>query len=156
MLFSCTQEACERFHISSQPYCNKIIPFHSPDLDDRYRQLTCLYLYQNSCQRTQACMFSFCAAMPLTWHDSEDIHAETLPGAITLRLRRFFLYSDLCHLGNQRSGSGGGPGFSGSKFFGRRVFRFRFRLPAVSPPLALLARTPASPFAMRLIPTSSD
>lgn len=45
----------------------------------------------------------------------------------------FFLKSLRCHLGSHRSGSGLGPGFSGSKFLGRRSFRLRFFFSLTAP-----------------------
>ena len=44
--------------------------------------------------------------------------------ALSRLLPLFFLKSLRCHLGSQRSGSGLGPGFSGSKPFGSRGFFF--------------------------------
>lgn len=86
---------------------------------------------------------------PLTWNFHLRCSCDRRPA--TFRFRRFRLYSERCHFGSQRSGSGGGPGFSGSKFFGRRVFRFLFRLcVASSPPVLLPAR--ASPLDILLMP----
>lgn len=53
--------------------------------------------------------------------------------AFSRRLLRFFLKSLRCHLGSHRSGSGLGPGFSGSKFLGRRGFCFLFFFSRTAP-----------------------
>lgn len=53
--------------------------------------------------------------------------------AFSRLLFRFFLKSLRCHLGSHLSGSGLGPGFSGSKFLGSLGFLFLFFFPLTTP-----------------------
>jgi hypothetical protein len=81
-----------------------------------------------------------------------DARQEGMELTLSLRPRRFLLKSDRCHLGSQRSGSGGGPGCSGSKSLGSRICRFLFLLDATgSAPSALLA----SPLAILRVPAGA-
>lgn len=64
-------------------------------------------------------------------HDTADV--EVGHTCFSLRVFRFFLKSERCHLGSQRSGWGMGPGLAGSKSLGWRTFRLRFFLPCGCP-----------------------
>mmetsp|Transcript_32197 Transcript_32197/g.63866 ORF Transcript_32197/g.63866 Transcript_32197/m.63866 type:complete len:221 (-) Transcript_32197:2083-2745(-) len=72
-----------------------------------------------------------CLNWPVSW--PSDTAAPWGPLERFFLFAIIFLYSALSLFGSHLSGSGGGPGLFGSKFFGYRIFFLRFFFNAVAP-----------------------